>query len=67
METKIEKRILDFDILIWYSHADSAYIVEVPALPGCMADGKTQKEAFDNAKIAIQEWIDTARVMDRHI
>ena len=33
----------------------------VPDLPGCMADGESPKEAYENAKIVIREWIETAQ------
>lgn len=43
-----------------WSEEDQAYIVSVPELPGCMADGKTPEEAVKNAEIIIQEWIESA-------
>ena len=43
------------------------YIAEVPELPGCMADGKTQEDALYNAQIVIKEWIETAKEMGREI
>ncbi len=46
-------------ILLW-SEVDGAYIVSVPELPGCMADGETPEKAVENAQIIIQEWIETA-------
>ena len=45
---------------MYYSKDDEAYIVEVPELPGCMADGQTREEALRNAEIIMQEWIETA-------
>ncbi len=50
-----------YRMLISWSTEDQAYLVEVPELPGCMADGKTRQEALANAEIIIQEWIETAR------
>lgn len=47
-------------MLISWSEEDQAYIVSVPELPGCMADGKISTEAVENAEIIIQEWIETA-------
>ena len=44
-----------------------AYIVEVPELPGCMADGRTYNEAIQNALIVIEEWIDTAKELGRDV
>ena len=46
--------------IVW-SAEDRAFVVEVPELPGCMADGKTHQEAVANVEIIIQEWIETAR------
>lgn len=46
--------------IISWSEEDQAYIVSVPELPGCMADGETPIEAIENAEIIIQEWIETA-------
>ena len=49
-----------YSMLISWSEEDQAYIVSVPELPGCMADGKTPEEAVKNTEIIIQEWIETA-------
>lgn len=49
-----------YEIIIYWSNEDDAYIAEVPELPGCSAHGKTQEEALKNTKEAIQLWIDTA-------
>jgi predicted RNase H-like HicB family nuclease len=54
-------------MIIYWSHEDGAFIVEVPELAGCMADGSTYKEAVDNAEVVIQEWIDTATDLGRPI
>jgi len=50
-----------YEIIIYYSKDDSAYVAEVPELPGCMAHGISPEEALQNVKDAIQLWIDTAR------
>lgn len=47
-------------MVISWSEEDQAYIVSVPELPGCMADGKTPEEAVKNTEIIIQEWIECA-------
>lgn len=49
-----------YSMIISWSEEDQAYIVSVPELPGCMADGKTHEEAIKNAEIIIREWIETA-------
>ncbi len=56
-----------YEIIIYWSAQDSAYIAEVPELSGCMADGQTYAEALANAEVIIQEWIDTARELGRPI
>ena len=50
-----------YEIIIFWSAEDDAFVAEVPELPGCMAHGGTQEEALTNAKEAMQLWIDTAR------
>jgi excisionase family DNA binding protein len=57
----------EYQLLIYWSDEDQAYIVEVPELPGCMADGATRQEALSNAEQIIAEWIDTARELGRSI
>lgn len=56
-----------YEIIIYWSAADNAYVAEVPELPGCMADGDSYRKALENAEIIIQEWIDTARDLGRTI
>ena len=56
-----------YEIIIYWSEIDNAYIAEVPELAGCMADGKTYYEALSNAEIIINEWIETAELMGRAI
>ena len=50
-----------YEIIIYWSSEDEAFIAEVPELPGCMAHGGTPEDALKNAKEAIQLWIDTAK------
>ena len=50
-----------------WSHEDQAFIVEVPELPGCMADGRTYQEALANVEVISQEWIETAKEVGRLI
>ncbi|WDN87635.1 hypothetical protein BuS5_00603 [Desulfosarcina sp. BuS5] len=56
-----------YEIIIFWSDEDKSYIADVPELPGCMADGKTYQEAISNAEIIINEWIETAKELDREI
>ena len=57
----------NFEIIVYWSIEDNAFIAEVPELAGCMADGQSYVEAVKNAEIAIAEWIETARLMGRPI
>ena len=50
-----------YEIIIFWSNEDNAFIAEVPELPGCMAHGETPEKALKNAKIAIQLWLTTAK------
>ena len=50
-----------YEMIIWWSAEDNAYVVDVPELPGCMAHGKTRQDAIKSAEDAIQFWIQTAR------
>ena len=56
-----------YEILIYWSDEDRAYIAEVPELPGCAADGSTYKQALANTELVIKEWIDTARELGRPV
>ena len=56
-----------YEIIIFWSEEDRAYVAEVPELPGCMADGKTYHEALSNAEMIIQEWLETAQELGRPI
>jgi predicted RNase H-like HicB family nuclease len=56
-----------YEMIIYWSSEDEAFIVEVPELPGCMADGRTYQEAVKNAELIINEWIETAKELGRSI
>ena len=56
-----------YEIIIFWSSEDNAYVAEVPELAGCMADGKTYREALGNAEQIIEEWIETATKLGRPI
>ena len=50
-----------YEMVIWWSVEDEAYVVDVPELPGCMAHGDTRQSAIKNAEDAIKFWIKTAK------
>lgn len=56
-----------YELIIYWSQEDGAFIAEVPELPGCMADGKTYQEAVANVEVIIREWIETAKELGRPI
>jgi predicted RNase H-like HicB family nuclease len=56
-----------YEVIIYWSEDDGAYVAEVPELSGCMADGATYQEALANAEVVIHEWIETARELGRTI
>jgi predicted RNase H-like HicB family nuclease len=56
-----------YEIIIFWSEDDNAYIAEVPELPGCMADGNSYNEVLENIQIVMQEWIDMAKSINRSI
>ena len=55
----------NYEIIVYWSIEDNAFIAEVPELAGCMADGQSYVEAVKNVEIAIAEWIETAQFMGR--
>lgn len=56
-----------YEIILYWSADDEAFIAEVPELAGCAADGATRHEAFANAEVVISEWLETARELGRTI
>ncbi len=56
-----------YELIIYWSEEESAFIAEVPELPGCAADGATYTEAVGNAEIVIREWLETAEELGRDI
>ena len=56
-----------YEIIVYWSIEDNAFIAEVPELAGCMADGQTYVEAVQNVETAIDEWIETAQLMGRSV
>ena len=56
-----------YEIILYWSEADAAFIAEAPELAGCAADGATYQEAVANIEVVIGEWIETARELGRPI
>lgn len=59
--------MIKYEVILYWSEEDQAFIAEVPELPGCMADGATYHEALANAEIIAKEWLDTAGELGRVI
>lgn len=59
--------MVKYELIIYWSDEDKAFIAEVPELAGCAADGKTYEEALKNVETIIQEWIETAKDLGRPI
>jgi predicted RNase H-like HicB family nuclease len=56
-----------YEIILYWSDEDGAFIAEVPELPGCSADGATRQDAVAAAEVVISEWLETARDLGRPI
>jgi predicted RNase H-like HicB family nuclease len=56
-----------YEVILYWSADDSAFIAEVPELAGCAADGATYAEALANVEVVIQEWLETAKELGRPI
>ena len=56
-----------YELIIYWSKEDDAFVVDAPEMPGCMADGATYEQAVANAQVVIQEWIETAKTIGRTI
>jgi predicted RNase H-like HicB family nuclease len=65
-EDRMANRI-QYEIILYWSKEDQAFIAEVPELPGCAADGATYQDAIVNAELVIQEWIETAQELGRPV
>ena len=57
----------NYALIIFWSKLDGAFVVEVPELPGCVADGATRAQAVENAEKVIQQWLDTAKSLGREV
>ena len=58
---------MKYERIVFWSEEDNKWLVDVPELPGCMADGETPMEALENSEIVISEWIATASEIGRAI
>lgn len=59
--------MIRYEVIIYWSEEDSAFIAEVPELPGCMADGASYKEALDHVEVVAKGWLEIARELGRKI
>ena len=58
---------LNYEMIIWWSKEDDAFVVDVPELPGCSAFGETEERALLEIKLAMQLWLEAAREIGRVI
>ena len=58
---------MKYEVIIYWSSEDAAFLAEVPELPGCMADGATHQEALANLETIVEEWIATAKELGRPV
>ncbi len=56
-----------YELIIYWSEEDQAFIAEAPELAGCAADGATYGEALANIQVVINEWIETAKDLGRPV
>jgi predicted RNase H-like HicB family nuclease len=59
--------LVQYEIILFWSKVDQAFIAEVPELPGCAAYGASYQEALSNVEVVIEEWIETAKELGRTI
>jgi predicted RNase H-like HicB family nuclease len=59
--------MIRYEVILYWSDEDQAFIAEVPELPGCAADGGTYQEALANVEVITKEWIETAKELGRPI
>jgi predicted RNase H-like HicB family nuclease len=56
-----------YEIILYWSEENGAFVADVPELPGCAADGSTRQEALANVEIVISEWLETTRELGRPV
>ena len=59
--------MVKYEMIIYWSDADQAFIAEVPELPGCAADGATYQKTLSNAEVIVREWIEMAKELGRPV
>jgi len=59
--------MIRYEVILYWSNDDGAFIAEVPELPGCAADGATYQAALANVEVVIREWVETAKELGRPI
>lgn len=59
--------MIKYEVIIYWSEEDRAFIAEVPELPGCASDGSTYLEALKNVEVIANEWVETAQKLGREI
>ena len=59
--------MIRYELIMYWSKEDDAFVVEVPELPGCTSDGRSYREALENVERVIEEWIETARELGRPV
>ena len=67
LPSRIGLASMEYEIIIYWSEEDQAFIAEVPELAGCMADGPTKSKALAAVEIVAREWMETARELGRPI
>ncbi len=63
----MDEEPLKYEVIIYWSADDEAFIAEAPELPGCAADGRTPHDALAQIQIVAREWIETARELGRPV
>ena len=67
MSEKCSGPMHKYEIILYWSNEDQAFIAEVPELPGCMAHGEDQQTALRNINDAMEFWIDTAKELGHSV
>lgn len=52
---------MKYEIIIYWSNENDAFIAEIPELKGCVAHGETDEEALKNIKFVANEWLQIAK------